>query len=313
MAKIGLIDVDGHNFPNLALMKISAYHKSIGDTVQWYNIFNDFDIVYKAKVFSFTNDYYEFINNSKEIIIGGTGYNKYNNYEHDNIQPDYQLYQNASWYDNKTAYGFITRGCTRNCEWCIVPKKEGKIKPYMDIEEIAKDKKKVILMDNNILASDFGLQQIEKIIKLGLKVDFNQGLDARIIAENNNIAILLSKVKWLNYLRMSCDSEGMKEYVKKAIYLLRKYNCKPKQYFIYVLLKELNNSYERINFCKGLNLKAFAQPYRDFTRNQIIPQWQLDMARYTNHKAIYFSIDFKKYQPRKNFCCKEYFKVTKTR
>ncbi len=304
---IGLIDVDGHNFPNLALMKISAFHKKKEDKVEWYSIFEQYDIVYKAKVFTFTPDYNLQITNAKKIILGGTGYNSNNKIPDEKIQPDYQLYSNANYYKQEQAYGFLTRGCPNKCEWCIVPEKEGNITPYMDIEEIAQDKKQVILMDNNVLASDWGLMQIEKAIKLGLKIDFNQGLDARIIANNIEIVKLLSKVKWINYLRMACDSSNMKAPLKKATELLRKNGCTPKTYFIYVLLRELNESYERVNFCKSLKLDVHSQPYRDFTVNQIIPQWQKDMARYTNKKQLYKSMDFKEYKPRKNFKCEQYF------
>lgn len=87
--------------------------------------------------------------------------------EVDRLQPDYSIYN----IDSNLSYGFLTRGCPNRCKWCVVPKKEGKISPYMDIEEITAGRKKAILMDNNILASNYGLQQIEKIIKLGVKVD----------------------------------------------------------------------------------------------------------------------------------------------
>jgi hypothetical protein len=88
---------------------------------------------------------------------------------------------------------------------------------------------------------------------------------------------------------------------------LRKHNCTPQKYSIYVLLRDLQDSYERINFCKSLKLDAFAQSYRDFTPYQILPQWQIDMARYTNCKQIYKSCDFKNYSPRKGFICSSYF------
>src|SRR5574344_2144329 len=122
---IGLVDIDGHNFPNIALMKISAYHKSIGDNVSWVDIGN-YDRTYMSKVFTFTS-----------------------------------------------AYGFLTRGCPNKCSWCVVPSKEGNIQPYADIEEFLQGKKEAVLMDNNVLAHEHGLQQIEKIIRLGIKVDFN--------------------------------------------------------------------------------------------------------------------------------------------
>lgn len=127
---VGLIDVDGHNFPNLPLMKISAWHKKRGDVVKWYNPICDsfprppLDRVYMSKVFTFTPDFPYFIN-AKEVIQGGTGYSypdggKPLDPEIEHIYPDYSLYGITD-----TAYGFLTRGCPRNCDFCIVGKKEG--------------------------------------------------------------------------------------------------------------------------------------------------------------------------------------------
>jgi radical SAM superfamily enzyme YgiQ (UPF0313 family) len=304
----GLIDVDGHNFPNLALMKISAWHKNRSDHVEWYNPDKDYyDIVYKAKVFTYTPDYPDdLINNANIIIKGGTGYSDGAEIYDDKIQPDYSLYPISKHYDGETAYGFLTRGCIRKCKWCIVPIKEGNIHPYMDIDDVLQGYKKAVLLDNNVLASDHGINQIEKIGKLKIKVDFNQGLDCRLITED--LASLLGKVRWLYPLRLACDSSNMIEPVRKAVELLRKHGATPRRYNVYVLLMDFYDSYNRIQFCKSLNLDAFAQPYRDFTPNQIIPQWQKDMARYTNCKQIYRSIDFKDYEPRKGFKCIEYFK-----
>jgi hypothetical protein len=193
---IGLLDIDGHNFPNLALMKISSYHKSIGDKVEWVNFFNEYDRVYQSKIFTFSPDNFNVIN-ANEIIKGGTGYDPIIRLDPkiESCQPDYSIYPNLIH-----AYGFLTRGCPNHCAWCIVPKKEGNIRSESDIEEITQGRKSAILMDNNVLASDWGIKQIEKIIKLKVKVDFNQGLDARLI--DRPMAKLLSKVKWLNTLRM---------------------------------------------------------------------------------------------------------------
>lgn len=133
--KIGLIDVDSHRYPNLALMKISAWHKRQGDDVEWYDVFAEhYDIVYKSKVFSFTPDYNIVISNADKIVKGGTGYAIHGaGGEHyikeedttlpdeiEHIYPDYDLYGIKD-----TAYGFLTRGCPRGCEFCIVGKKEG--------------------------------------------------------------------------------------------------------------------------------------------------------------------------------------------
>ncbi|KAA6331815.1 hypothetical protein EZS27_019610, partial [termite gut metagenome] len=110
--KIGLIDVDGHNFPNLALMKLAAYHRNLNDTVEWINYLEQYDKVYQSKVFTFTSDVSTFVH-ADEIIKGGTGYKMYNDLFCDDTEPDYTLYPQF-----QHAYGFLTRGCTRNCAWC---------------------------------------------------------------------------------------------------------------------------------------------------------------------------------------------------
>ena len=120
--KIGLIDVDSHNFPNLALMKISAWHKQQGDEVEFYSPWFDYDRVYVSKIFTFTQDY-QYCIRAKEVVQGGTGYDLQNKLPDciEHIYPDYDLYNIKN-----TAYGFMTRGCPRGCGFCIVAEKEGK-------------------------------------------------------------------------------------------------------------------------------------------------------------------------------------------
>ncbi len=291
MKKIGLIDVDGHNFPNLALMKISAYHKKIGDNVQFATM-GKYDKLYLSKVFTFTQDNQTGLINSDEIIKGGTGYknNTFLSEEIEHIMPDYSLY------NENRAFGFLTRGCPNKCAWCVVPKKEGMIKPNTDITEFWDGQKEAVLLDNNVLACKYGLQQIEKIIDLGIKVDFNQGLDARLIANNKDIAKLLSRVKWAKPLRMACDTKSQMTYIEKATTLLRQYNTTPKNYFIYLLVKGIEDAYERAIFLKKLKLDPFAQPYRDFESNIQPTKEQKRFARWVNHKAIFKSIDYYNYK-----------------
>jgi radical SAM superfamily enzyme YgiQ (UPF0313 family) len=117
--KIGLIDVDGHNFPNLALMKLAAYHKQNGDTDEWVNHLERHEKVCQSKVFTFTPDVSTVIQ-ADEIVKGGTGYRMYDELFCDDTEPNYSIYPQF-----EHAYGFLTRGCVRNCNWCIVPKKEG--------------------------------------------------------------------------------------------------------------------------------------------------------------------------------------------
>ena len=182
--RIGLVDVDGRNFPNLALMKLSAWHKLRGDTVEFADPgAGRYDKVYLSKVFTHTPDcrdeYY------CEVIRGGTGYRDYTTTLPEAVEhtcPDYSLYGVGE------AYGFLTRGCPNRCPWCVVPYKEGAIRPHADIEEFLAGRKRAVLLDNNVLASAWGLAQIEKIVRLGVRVDFNQGLDARRIARNPELA-----------------------------------------------------------------------------------------------------------------------------
>lgn len=286
---IGLLDIDGRNFPNLALMKISTYHKSIGNSVEWVNHFNYYDIVYQSKIFTFSPDNLHYIK-CTNIIKGGTGYNYAVMLPEiiDNVKPDYSIYPMY-----KEAYGFLTRGCPNHCSWCIVPKKEGNIKPYMDIEEILCGRKSAILMDNNVLASDFGIQQIEKIIRLKIKVDFNQGLDARLIDEP--MAKLLSKIHWGSPLRMSCDNDLMLKSVEKAALYLRKYNCTPQRYFIYVMFTDIESALKRVLFIDKLKMDPFAQAYIDYSGKNNVTKEQKYFMRWVNRKEIFRSCKWENY------------------
>ena len=232
--KIGIIDVDGKQ-PNLALMKISRYHKVRGD---------HYDIVYKSKVFTFTPDFGYYIN-ADEVEKGGTGYDLHKTLHRDidRLQPDYNLYPNI---DKKTAYGFLTRGCPNRCKWCVVPKKEGNITPYMDVDEIAiEGRTHLILMDNNILACDYGLEQIEKIVNRQYKVDFNQALDARLV--DDEVAKMLARVNWIKCIRFGCDTPRQIEECERATSLLDKYGYKGEYFFYCILLDDFKESFKRVN------------------------------------------------------------------
>lgn len=237
---VALVDVDGHNFPNLALMKISAYHKLQGDSVEWYStLFSRPDCIYASKIFTFTKDFTDYAPCAPEPIKGGTGYDpaiKLSD-EIETMQPDYSIYPQS-----QEAYGFLTRGCIRNCRWCIVPKKEGNIHKVSDIETVAAGKKKVILMDNNFLAADpeFVREQLEKVIRLKLQIDFNQGLDARLVTPEN--ARLLASCRWIRCIRFSCDTSAMIEPIRRAVSLIRETGSR-REIFCYMLVQEIAKDY----------------------------------------------------------------------
>jgi len=143
--KIGLVDVDS-KIPNLALMKISAYHKSLGDEVKMFDpLFDNPDRIYSSKVFKSTDEYGYFPPNC-EVLQGGSGHDldvKLSNYI-ETMYPDYSLY------GIDYAMGFTTRGCTRKCGFYIVPQKEGKLHPVADIHQFWNGQERLSIMDNNL-------------------------------------------------------------------------------------------------------------------------------------------------------------------
>jgi hypothetical protein len=245
-------------FPNFALMKISAYHKSLGDTVEWWTALKDYDVVYSTKVFDFTPENPYLPSNT---IKGGTGYDIFTKLP-ENIEkfaPDYSLYPKCDY-----ASGFITRGCIRNCKWCIVPQKEGKISAYREVDEIIRpDSDKLILMDNNILALDFGISQLEKLIDSKYKIDINQGLDCRLVTAE--IAEILAKLRWIKFIRFSCDTLKNVEYIVKSVELLKKFGVKPSKIFVYLLVtSDIGNAEKRVEILKKLgSITIYAQPERN--------------------------------------------------
>jgi len=284
--EIALHDHEKNGYPNLALMKLSAWHKAKGDSVEWFNAFSKYGKVYSAKIFTWTKkDPYL----PKNTVYGGTGHDisVVLKDEIELICPDYELYGLSQ------SYGFLTRGCIRSCKECFVPLKEGAIRPHQDIEDFARHRD-VVLMDNNVLACDHGIKQLEKIARLGLRVDFNQGLDARLI--DDSIARRLSKIKWLHPLRLACDHSRQIENVRKAIELLRWHNVTPAQYFCYVLVKDVEDAVERVKFLKGMYVIPFAQPYRDREGTEPTKE-QKDFARWCDRRELIKSCTWEDYKP----------------
>lgn len=222
MAKIGLIDVDGHNFPNLPLMKLSAWHKTKGDTVEWYeplfhSIGEPFDRVYMSKVFSneYTPDFPYFIN-AKEIVKGGSGYcislvdgkevfdkSKDINlpYEIEHIYPDYSIYYDKIPEVRNTAYGFLTRGCPRACDFCHVEGMQGrKSIKVADLSEFWNGQKNIVLLDPNITACRDWKLLFQQLIDSKAWIDFSQGLDIRMMDEEKTEMLKQMKIKQVHFV-----------------------------------------------------------------------------------------------------------------
>ena len=281
--KIGLHDSDRTGFPNLALMKLSAYHKAQCDTVEWWIPMIQYDRVYSSKVFTFTQEEPML---PTDTIKGGTGYGKYDALpdDIDSMYPDYTIYP-----DCQHAIGFLTRGCIRSCPWCVVPKKEGRIRPYSTWQEIKRpDSRDIVFMDNNVLACEHGINQIKDMIGQDVRVDFNQGLDARLITPE--VAELLSKLKWIRFIRMSCDTDAMLDVVLRAIHFLEKNGVKPYRVFVYLLVQDIASAEKRALALRKAGAEVFAQPYRDFEKNIEPTREQKAFARWVNRKEIFKTV-----------------------
>ena len=231
--KIGLIDCDSHNYPNLALMKLSAWHKARGDDVEWWNGFEHYDRVYMSRVFdsTYTPEPMEPVN-ADEIVKGGTGYGLDNRLPDavEHIYPDYSLYPELT---KDTAYGFMTRGCPRGCAFCIVGEKEGlRSRKIADLSEWWNGQKNIVLMDPNLLACPDRLDLLKQLADSRATVDINQGFDIRLMTDEVIAAINKIKVKNIHLAWDNPNDElaskfayfseryRVKDYRRKTVYIL---------------------------------------------------------------------------------------------
>ena len=245
--KIGLIDVDSHSgYPNLPLMKISAWHKSKGDEVEWYDpwqgLIQEYDKVYISKVFSFTPDYEHPIY-AKEIEKGGSGYcislvngkevfdkskDKELPYEIEHIYPDYSIYGITD-----TAYGFLTRGCPRGCGFCHTGAKDGLFSTKVaDLTEFWQGQKNLCLFDQNILACKDWKDLLQQLIDSKANVEFNGGLDIRLMTEEK--ANMIAKIR-THIIHFAWDNYEDGQWIKPKLEMFKKICDRGHRIVVYVL------------------------------------------------------------------------------
>lgn len=299
--KIGLIDVDSHNWPNLALMKLSAWHKARGDTVEWWWGWGQYDRVYMSKVFdeTYSPDIPEPLN-AREIIKGGTGYGLENRLPDDveHIYPDYSLYPELT---RDTAYGFLTRGCPRGCSFCVVAGKEGRAsRKVADLSEWWRGQKNIKLLDPNLLACQEHMNLLGQLAESGAWVDFTQGLDARLLTKKN--------IEAINSIRLK-DIHFAWDYMKESNAVLRGLeiysrlsNRKVHGAFgtVYVLTNFDTTMEENLYRVYTLRDMGF-DPYVMVYDKPNAPKEIRNLQRWCNNRIIFKSEpDFYKYDPKRN-------------
>lgn len=278
MMRIGLIDVDGHNYPNLPLMKLSAWHKAQGDHVEWYQpmFSGHMDRVYMSKVFSFTPDY-EYCIDADEIVKGGSGYcieleggrEVYHAerdhslpYEIEHIYPDYSLYPEHT---KDTAYGFLTRGCPRGCSFCHVKDKEGqRSMKVADLNEFWHGQKNIVLCDPNLLACKDRTDLLGQLIESGARVEFNQGLDARLMTGEMCDLMKQIKIRFPHFAYDRYEDKHIIEPKFREIAERTGWNRGNVGVTVYILTNfdtTLEQDIERIQFCRSLNWSPFPMIY----------------------------------------------------
>lgn len=288
--RVGLMQVDG-KWPNLVLMKLSAWHKAQDHKVEWFGpIHGPYDRVYASKIFDFTPDCPYL---PEGTVKGGSGYDLTTELppEVEAMFPDYSIYGVTD-----TAIGFTTRGCVRNCPFCIVPKKEGRLRVVGDLHSFWRPPmKKVILLDNNLTAAPMEHFRLvlNQIIENNLQPDFSQGWDIRLLNEEH--AALLSKVRVgrSGHHHFAWDNPGDEEAVRRGVALLAKYM--PLRRIIFYVLVGFNTTQEedehRVYVLRDLGVQPFVMPY-----NRKDP-YQRRFARYVNRKPIFMTTPrFEQYQ-----------------
>ncbi len=310
---IGLLDVDSHNYPNLPLMKISAWHKQQGDNVEFVMPLKRYNKIYVSKIFG--DEYSQMPNwclQADEIVYGGTGfaitvengreiYRKEQNevlpYEIEHIYPDYSLYPELT---EDKAIGFLTRGCPNNCDFCIVSKKEGlcSIK-VADLSEFWNGQKYIDILDANLLACRDRLTLLQQIADSKAYIDFKQGLDARFITEEVAVALKKIRVKLIHFAFDSMKNEravlrGLETYKR----ILQTGNNKDIVYILTNYDTSIEEDLYRVRKVRELGFLPDVRIYRKPTAPQILK----DLQRWSNNRRIIKTCDFMDYVPPRKAC-----------
>lgn len=311
--KVGLIDVDSHNYPNLPLMKLSAWHKQQGDNVEWYEPLlhgypnKPLDKVYMSKVFSFTPDFPYHVN-ANEVKKGGSGYaikiidgkevfdkekDKQLPHEIEHIYPDYSLYPKKT---KDTAYGFLTRGCPRGCSFCHVKEKEGQ-RSYKvaDLSEFWRGQKNIVICDPNLIACKDWKELLCQLIDSKARININQGIDIRIMTEEKAELIKKMKVESIHFAWDRYEDKEM--IVPKLKHFKEITGWGRRKTEVFVLTNydtTIEQDLERVYTLRDLGYTPYVMVYnKEHTKST--DEVRL-LQRWVNNKRIFGTVtDFKEY------------------
>lgn len=304
--RIGLVDVDGHNFPNLALMRISAYHKARGDVVEWY--FGElvhYDIVYMSKIFSdaYSPDVPE-PQNADVVIKGGSGYcislvdgkerfDKQKNTslppEIERCFPDYSIYPQYDF-----AVSMTSRGCPRGCAFCHVAAKEGRCSVKVaDVSDFWNGQKEIRILDPNITACREKRDLLRQYRETGAILDFTQGLDIRLLDDDDIADINKMRLRTLHFAWDNPQENLEPQFRHFAERFRRKSNIG----MVYCLTgfnSTMEENLYRIYTLRGMGYDPYVMVYD----KPHAPRELKDLQRWCNNKIIFKSCprfeDYKK-------------------
>lgn len=308
--KIGLIDVDGHNYPSLPLMKLSAYHKAQGDTVEWWWGWGHYDVVYMSKVFSSTYSAdHDTPVNADIVVRGGSGYaidtvagievydpdqDKPLPPEIERMCPEYSLYPE---FTRDKAYGRLTEGCPKQCPWCHVSKMQGcETRQVADLGEFWQGQRVINLMDANLLACTDRERLLLQLVESGVSINFDQGLDIQRM--DADVIALCNRMK-INSYHFAWDDPAV-DLSAQFAYVGEKLRIKSRaSRMVYVLTNYggsgVDDALERIYILRSLGFDPYVMIYD----KPSAPRELHRLQRWCNNKIIFGAQpDFEKYDER---------------
>lgn len=305
MSKILLIDVDS-KIPNLALMKLSAFHKATGDSVSFlalkYSGYphkrkptvidgRDYDFTYSSTVFTRNKNMLRV--EGCESSNGGSGVSLALELpaEIDAVAPNYDIYPG-----NKKSYGFITRGCIRNCKFCFVPEKEGKLRFYRGIDQIVRHRSAVFL-DNNFLAYEKANGVLQELVDRRIRCQFNQGLDIRLI-DNENVK-LLSQMNYDGEYIFAFDNIRYLSILERKLPILKRHIEKDWKIKMFVLVgydSDIADDIFRIEWLREHKCLPYIMRHEKCWENK---NFYADMAAYCNQPGLFKKMSFDEFMKKR--------------